>query len=115
MAIAAAYVIISITGAYTRNLIIQPPVQTAAVPGAVATTSPDFNETGTLVFYPNNVAPVPYLFYQDRGGHTASKAITFAGAPPVGFFSWTGARIHVIGRVDHEHVVVSDIAYVSAP
>ncbi|HCR52044.1 TPA: hypothetical protein DIV48_00150 [Candidatus Kaiserbacteria bacterium] len=114
MAIAAAYVIVSITGAYIKGLGTRPPAQPAAVVGATA-TSPDFNETGTLVFYPNNVAPVPYLFYQTRSGHTASKALTFTEAPPAGFFSWTGARVQVTGHAEHEHVVVTSIAHVSAP
>lgn len=79
------------------------------------TTSGGFNETGTLVFYPNNVGPVPYLFYQDYAGHTVAKALTFSDALPASFSSWAGARVAVTGVLDSEHVVVSRIAYLAAP
>lgn len=82
---------------------------------APVNTGADFNEIGTLVFYPNNVGPVPYIFYQDQRGNTTAKALTFPGATPANFSSWTGARISVTGTLDKEHVVVSRIVYTSAP
>lgn len=89
--------------------------QSAAVLEAVTAISEDFNETGTLVFYPNNVGPVPYLFYQDRVGHVVSKALVFPTGPPANFSSWSGARVSVRGHTDQEHIVVNDIVYLSAP
>jgi hypothetical protein len=47
----------------------------------------DFNETGTLVFYPNNIGPVPYIFYQNQGGDTVAKALTFSASAPANFSS----------------------------
>ena len=96
-------------------LVIVPAAQSASVFDAATETQTDFNETGALVFYPNNIGPVPYIFYQDRGGNTAAKALVFPYAPPDGFSSWTGARISVSGHLDGEHVVVSGIVYISAP
>ena len=77
----------------------------------------DFNETGTLVFYPNNIGPVPYLFYQNQSGETVSKAIIFSfpNVAPTDFSSWAGARISIIGKLDNEHVLVDRILYISAP
>lgn len=79
------------------------------------TSSGDFNETGTLVFYPNNIGPVPYLFYQDQKGITVARALTFPDVAPSNFSSWTGAHVSVTGSLDNEHVVVSRITYISAP
>ena len=78
-------------------------------------TSGDFSQTGTLVFYPNNVGPVPYLFYPNQKGSTVSEALVFLNSPPYGFSSWSGARISVTGHEDQEHVVVSTIRYISGP
>lgn len=97
------------------GLTIEPSSQTASVLEGINTISVDFNETGTLNFYPNNIGPVPYLFYQDRSGNTVSKALTFAVSPPSNFSSWSGAHVSVTGRVNNEHVVVSRIDYISAP
>jgi hypothetical protein len=101
------------------------PVTTVGMTESTSTPSPlpviaidadrAFNETGTLVFYPNNVGPVPYLFYQDARGTTVAKALIFDVLPPTDFSSWTGARISVSGIVDREHVIVSRVAYVAAP
>lgn len=102
-------------GAHAENIAIESSGQSAAVQEAVTAISGDFNETGTLVFYPNNVGPVPYLFYQDRIGHTVSKALVFPTGPPINFSSWSGAHISVEGYTDQEHVVVNDIAYLSPP
>jgi len=89
--------------------------QGVSVLDAANAVSGDFNETGTLVFYPNNIGPVPYIFYQNQSGQTVAKALIFSSAPPVNFSSWTGARIFVAGQINSEHVVVSTITYISAP
>jgi len=91
------------------------PAQSAAVLEAVETIPVDFSETGTLVFYPNNIGPVPYLFYQDFEGRTIARALTFSNASPTNFSSWSGAHISVTGRLNSEHVVVSNITYLSGP
>jgi hypothetical protein len=95
-----------------------PPSSTA--PGAVlvALAPPPLNgftETGTLIFYPNNVGPVPYLMYSNGSGNTVSKALVFEQSPPSDFSTWSGARVQVSGYVDSEHVVVTAIAYVAGP
>ena len=83
-----------------------------------APTSQDFNftRTGTLVFFPNNVGPVPCLFYENEKGKAVAKALVFRGAaPPTGFSSWSAARVSVTGRLNHEQVIVSSIRYLSGP
>lgn len=97
------------------DVAIESSAQSAAVLEGVVATPESFNETGTLVFYPNNVGPVPYLFYQDQNGHTIAKALTFSNMMPANFSSWTGARVSVTGTLTNEHVAVSHIAYISAP
>ena len=109
--IAAVYVFVIVT-THEESLVT---TQRVSVPEAVNVSSIDFNATGTLVFYPNNVGSVPYLFYHDQQGRTVAKALIFSGASPTNFYSWTAARISVSGTLDHEHVVVDHIAYVSAP
>jgi hypothetical protein len=89
--------------------------ETASVIAALPAPSPDFNEIGTLVFYPNNEKPVPYLMYLGPDGTTAAKALVFSELPAKDYSSWSGARISVSGVVDREHVVVSRISYVSPP
>jgi|ERR1035437_10041701 hypothetical protein len=98
----------------TDSVLLLPP-QTASVGAVVVSDASEFSETGTLVFYPNNVGPVPYLFYQDQNGRTVAKALTFPDSPPGNFSSWTGAHISVMGQIVAEHVVVSTIAYLSGP
>ena len=88
--------------------------QAASVSIGVAPDPSIFNETGTLVFYPNNVGPVPYIFYQDSQGNVASKALVFPDGSSVES-SWVGARILVIGHVVNAHVVVSSIRYIAGP
>ena len=115
--------ILTATVAYKKSAVSGVPPQSAAVvkvpdistSGASNANSGNFNETGTLIFYPNNVRPVPYLFYQDSRGRTVAKALVFSVSPPSGFSSWTGARISVMGRLEQEHVVVSRISYISPP
>jgi hypothetical protein len=80
-----------------------------------AFTANDFIETGTLAFYPNNVGPVPYLFYQNQKGSTVAKALVFTELPLTDFSPWSGAHISITGVVEHEHVVVTRIEYLSAP
>jgi hypothetical protein len=92
-----------------------PSAQSAAVVEAVAALYADFNETGTLVFYPNNVGPVPYLFYQDSAGRTVAKALESPSLFLDNLSSWSGARIFVTGHLDNEHVVVTNIVYLSGP
>lgn len=109
-----------IVGVANRSgpLAIAPVVQNEVTEQAVeeAVTAPaEFNETGTLVFYPNNIGPVPYLFYQDQKGNTVAKALVFPGESPNNFSSWAGARVSVAGDLVAEHVVVSSIAYISGP
>lgn len=101
---------------HTNTAIIASATQGVSVLDAVEALSTDFNETGTLVFYPNNVGPVPYLFYQDSNGVTVTKALVFpSGATPAEFSSWSGARISVAGQLRDEHVIVSRSTYVSGP
>ncbi|MDD2657742.1 MAG: hypothetical protein PHD04_03745 [Candidatus Pacebacteria bacterium] len=90
----------------------QPATATTSDASAVSTV---FNVTGTLVFYPNNIGPVPYIFYQDSNGTTVAKALTFSDGPPSDFSSWTGAHISVAGTLEKEHIVVSSITYLSGP
>lgn len=100
---------------HRENLVIEPATQSASVFEAMSAIPTNFNETGTLVFYPNNVGPVPYLFYQDRNGRTVAKTLVFSDASPDNFSSWSGAHISVTGKIIAEHVVVSSIAYISGP
>ncbi len=90
-----------------------PPGSATVEDGALS--QENFSVTGTLVFYPNNVESVPYVFYQDQNGGTAAKALTFPDEPPANFSSWVGARVSVTGRPDAEHVIVSRIVYLSPP
>lgn len=89
--------------------------QTAAPIFAITATTWEFTATGTLVFYPNNVGPVPYIFYTNQNGNTVAKALIFDNLPPTDFSSWTGARISVSGVLDREHVIVREIAYLAPP
>lgn len=89
--------------------------QTAAPLIAIAAIEGAFYEIGTLVFYPNNVAPVPYIIYTDKNGDIAAKALIFDNLPPTDFSLWTGARIAVTGVIDREHVVVQQIDYLAPP
>lgn len=73
-----------------------------------------FSTTGTLVFYPNNVEPVPYIFYKNSNGNTVAKALVFSGTSPINF-SWNGSHVAVAGTVDNEHIIVSYITYLSGP
>lgn len=100
---------------YKGNLASGFSTQSAPLLEAVEPGSADFSETGTLVFYPNNLGPVPYLFYQNQSGHAVAKALVFPDSPPGNFSSWTGAHISVTGQVVAEHVVISTIAYLSGP
>jgi|CXWL01.1.fsa_nt_gi hypothetical protein len=101
---------------YRNNSSVQIPPQPAAVIESAAPIPAEFSETGTLVFYPNNVGPVPYLFYQDKSGRTVAKALTFSGEYSSGVpSSWSGAHISVMGQLDNEHVVVSHLTYLSGP
>jgi hypothetical protein len=118
--IAFAFIILGVVSAFailhqrnTASLAISPAPQPAAVASAVR-TSAAFSATGTLVFYPNNVEPVPYLFYQDSNGGTVAKALTFITISPIDS-SWSGAHVSVVGTVDQEHVIVSRITYLSGP
>lgn len=70
---------------------------------------------GTLIFYPNNTGPVPYLVYTDTRGRTATKALVFLRNSPNDLSAWTGAHVFVTGDVVAEHVEVASISYVSAP
>lgn len=79
-------------------------------------TSPEpFYATGTLTFYPNNIRPVPYLFYQDARGTTVAKALVFSALPLTDFSPWIGSRVAVVGILEHEHVLVSQITYLDPP
>lgn len=98
-----------------ESFFIEPSTQNASALEGINTVYANFDETGTLVFYPNNVGPVPYLFYQNQSGRTIAKALTFSDFPPADFSSWTGARVSVTGRLVSEHVAVSRIIYLSAP
>lgn len=123
-AILAIIVIISVASAiaFTAtnqadwNVVVVSPKQgLAAVGEIVRPLTTVFSTTGTLVFYPNNVEPVPYIFYQDTNGRTVAKALTFPNGSPSDISSWTGARIAVEGMLDSEHVIVSRITYISGP
>lgn len=99
----------------TASIPLVPSTGVAAVSEAFEPSPQAFYETGTLVFYPNNVRPVPYLFYQDARGTTVAKALVFAALPLTNFSSWTGSRIAVAGILEHEHVLVSHITYLDPP
>lgn len=94
-----------------QELALAPP-QPALPLGAGSTA---FDEVGTLVFYPNNVGPVPYLFYTDARGTLLSKALDVSDLPPTDFSSWSGGRVEVIGRLVAEHVVVTQLVYLAPP
>ena len=113
--VAVGFVVVVVATMGGGDVAIESSAQSAAVLEGVVATPEVFNETGTLVFYPNNVGPVPYLFYQDQNGHTIAKALTFSNMMPANFSSWTGARVSVTGTLTDEHVAVSHIAYISAP
>lgn len=101
---------------YKINRVVALP--TGSMAAVVAIPEPatnDFSTTGTIVFYPNNVEPVPYLIYQNQNGDTVAKALTFPQGEPANFSAWIGARVMVNGYVDAEHVVVRDIAYLAGP
>lgn len=98
-----------------RNVTTTPIEQRASVLEGVSTISEGFDATGTLVFYPNNVGPVPYLFYQNANKSTVAKALVFPNVAPADFFSWSGAHVSVTGKLQHEHVVVSRLVYLSGP
>lgn len=82
---------------------------------ATAHTPSSFSQTGTLIFYPNNVGPVPYLVYTDANGRIATKALLLLRNSPNELSAWTGAHVFVTGNVVAEHVEVASISYVSAP
>lgn len=99
----------------TTTTVATSSAQTAAPISAVTAATWEFSATGTLVFYPNNVGPVPYIFYTNQNGNTVAKALIFDNLPPTDFSSWTGARISVSGVLDREHVIVREIAYLAPP
>ena len=105
----------NLVATYRQNLAVELPPQSAPVIQAIDASNTDFNKTGTLVFYPNNIGPVPYLFYQDQKGHTVAKALVFPDLIPSDFSSWSGAHVSVTGHTNNEHVVISNITYLSAP
>ncbi len=114
--IMVGYVLIAIVATNKGDIATTTPsAQSAAALGAINTIPENFNVTGTLVFYPNNVGPVPYIFYQDQSGHTVAKALVFSMLLPTGFSSWSGARVFVTGQLDNEHVAVNSITYIAAP
>lgn len=115
MAVAVGLMFFAIPAIRQGNLAVALAPQPAALIQAVTATSTDFNETGTLVFYPNNVGPIPYLFYLNQSGFTSAKSLIFPDGPPVNLSSWAGARIAVTGKLNQEHVVVNRIRYVSPP
>ncbi|MDB5244581.1 MAG: hypothetical protein JWN18_451 [Parcubacteria group bacterium] len=98
-------------------LYVTSPSVTVAAPRVIATlpTSSEFVQTGTLIFYPNNVGPVPYLMYANQKGVTVSKALVLVGGDSLDLSHWTGARVSVTGVVVDEHVVVSSLLYLSGP
>ena len=98
--------------AYNEHRIATSYTQQTTTPSEVAIF--DFNETGTLVFYPNNVGPVPYLFYTNTRGNTVAKALVLP-FPASAEASWTGGRISIAGQLEGEHVIVSRITYLSPP
>ncbi|MHB8660436.1 MAG: hypothetical protein ACYC75_00635 [Minisyncoccota bacterium] len=106
---------LSSSGTPAANTSVGSSMQSASAVEGTATIPGSFSAAGTLVFYPNNVGPVPYIFYQDQSGRTAAKALVFPDGPPTNFSSWVGARVSVTGMLDAEHVVVSHIIYVSPP
>ncbi len=98
----------------TEHAAIQRSSGSASVILALDRDISTFSETGTLVFYPNNVGPVPYLFYQNRSGNTVAKALVLPYSSGVGS-SWAGSRVSVVGALEGEHVLVSSISYLTAP
>jgi len=112
--IASAISVLSLRTSASITLETTRPAAVTIVESSVDTTGATFAMAGTLVFYPNNVGPVPYLFYQDPQGNTVAKALTFLEMSPIDS-SWSGAHIFVTGTVDNEHVIVSHITYLSGP
>ena len=113
--IVAVYIILGLASAasflYLKSPVSPLPASTLSQPAASATASigsKEFNVTGTLVYYPNNVGPVPYVFYQDSGGNTVTKALIFPTVSPIDS-SWSGAHVSVTGTVENEHVMVRHI------
>lgn len=103
---------------YVPHPTIAPHVVASPLPAALEDSTPllgGFSETGTLIFYPNNVEPVPYLFYQDSKGTTVAKALVFPETSPFYFSSWVGSRVVVTGTVELEHVLVRTIVHLAAP
>jgi hypothetical protein len=89
------------------------PAAVAVAPPALLDTS--FNEEGTLLFYPNNVGPVPYIAYTNANGNLTTKALVFPQGAPSLLSEWQGARIAVAGSVDHSSVIVNHLEYLSPP
>lgn len=100
---------------HNESLAKEPLIENVLILVTDSTNPIDFRQTGTLVFYPNNVGPVPYLFYTDQRGGTAAKALVFPDSLQNDYSSWSGARISVTGTTVAEHVVVDTITYLSGP
>jgi hypothetical protein len=113
-------VVLIFTNVRHTTVAVEPAVATSTVPVvapiiAIAAVTGEFSEAGTLVFYPNNVGPVPYLFYLNQRGDTVAKALIFDNLPPTDFSSWTGSHVYVTGVLDREHVIVDRILYLGPP
>jgi hypothetical protein len=90
-------------------------IETPGTSAASVSRAVPFTEMGTLVFYPNNMAPIPYLIYESASGQAISKALVFSALPATDFSPWIGGRVSVTGIEDNEHVLVTQISYVGAP
>lgn len=97
----------------TRPSFIAQPATVSETPLAPPPT--DTYLTGTLIFYPNNVGPIPYLMYKNARGATESKALVWSGRSPLDLSSWAGGRVSVAGYIVREHMVVDSIRYLGGP
>ena len=91
---------------YAAGLTLSPANIAISPPGMLSTTTASFAETGILIFYPNNVGPVPYLLYYDEEGNPYTKALVFAEGA-LSRQRYTYRAVEITGAIVHEHVNVA--------
>ena len=93
-------------GLFTHTQISSRAAASIVLPTLAAYDAP-FDETGVLIWYPNNVGPVPWIFYADTHGNIGSKALVFD--TPVALPHAT-STIRVVGLAEDEHVRVRSVS-----
>jgi|SRR6185437_16366960 len=92
---------------YQHHLVrVVPPLAVSGVSNVFAVYDAPFTATGTLIYYRNNVGPVPWLVYNSASGATTTKSLLFdtpIDLPPA------STTIVVSGWLEHEHVRVRTI------